>query len=190
MQQDVLGLDVTVNDAVAVGVVECGRHLGRDLDCIVHRQLLLAADPVTHRLPFDVRHHVEEKAIGLSAVVQRQDVRMLEVGGRLDFAEEPLGADDRGEFRPQHLDGDAAVVLDVLRQVHGGHAALAEFPLEAVAVGQGLGEAGEDVGHLVPPPLSATRWRNSVIQLGETTSWKSSAPERTARTRFPSRDTS
>ena len=94
---------------------------------------------------------------------------MLEVGGRLDLAQEPLGADDRGEFGPQHLDCHLAVVLEVLGQVHGGHAALAELALEAVAVRQGFGQAGKDVGHLEPPLLSATRGRNSVIQLGETT---------------------
>jgi hypothetical protein len=34
-----------------------------------------------------------------------------------------------------------AVVLEVLREVDGGHAALPQLPLEAVAVGQGGGEA-------------------------------------------------
>ena len=72
---------------------------------------------------------------------------MLQVGGGLDFAEEPLGADDGGQLGPQDLDGDLAVVLEVLRQVDGGHAARAELALEAVAVGERLGEAGEDVGH-------------------------------------------
>ena len=62
-----------------------------------------------------------------------------------DLGEESLGADDRGQFRPQHLDRDAAVVPDVLGQVDGGHAALPELALEAVAVRQGLGEAGKDV---------------------------------------------
>jgi hypothetical protein len=37
------------------------------------------------------------------------------------------------------------------------------------------------------PRLSATRCRNSVIQLGETTSWKSSESEVMASTRLPSR---
>ena len=61
--------------------------------------------------------------------------------------EEPLGADDGGQFRPQHLDRHAAVVLDVLGQVDGGHAALAELALEAVAVGEGFGQAGEGTRH-------------------------------------------
>ena len=72
---------------------------------------------------------------------------MLELGGDLDLAQEPLGTDDRGELGMQHLDGDLAVVLEVLRQVDGGHAAPAELALDQVAVGQGGGEAGKGVGH-------------------------------------------
>ncbi len=68
---------------------------------------------------------------------------MLKIRRCLDFTQEALGADDRRQLGPQHLDGDLAVVLDVLGQVHGGHAALAELALEAVAVGQGLGQAGK-----------------------------------------------
>ena len=129
VQQDVLGLDVAVDDAVAVGVVERGGHFHRDPDRVVHRQLLLAADPVADRLALDIRHHVEEEAVGLPAVEERQDVRMLEVRGRRDLGKEPLGADDRRQLGPEHLDRHAPVVPDVLRQVDGGHAALAELPL-------------------------------------------------------------
>ena len=52
-----------------------------------------------------------------------------------------------GEFGPQHLDGDLAVVLQVLGEVDRGHAARANLPLDGVAVGEGGGEAGELVGH-------------------------------------------
>ena len=61
---------------------------------------------------------------------------MLQVSGGLDLGQEPRGADDCGEFRAQDLDGDLAVVLEVVREVHGGHAASAELALDPVAVGQ------------------------------------------------------
>ena len=60
--------------------------------------------------------------------MQRQDVRVLEIGGGLDLAQEPLGADHRGQLGAQDLDRDLAVVLEVLREVHRGHAALARAP--------------------------------------------------------------
>ena len=66
---------------------------------------------------------------------------MLEAGGGLDFGEEALGAEDGAELGVQDLDGDLAVVLEVLGEVDGGHAALAELTLDAVAIGEGDGEA-------------------------------------------------
>ena len=55
---------------------------------------------------------------------------MLQVGGRPDLAEKPLGADHGGELRAHDLDGDLAVVPEILRQVDGGHAAGPELALE------------------------------------------------------------
>ena len=72
---------------------------------------------------------------------------MLEVGGELDLGQEPLGADDGGELGPKHLERDPAVVAEVLGEVDGGHAAGADLPLEAVAVGQGGLEPAEQLGH-------------------------------------------
>ena len=36
----------------------------------------------------------------------------------------------------QHLDGDVAIVLEVVCEEHGGHAASANFSLDAVTAGQ------------------------------------------------------
>jgi hypothetical protein len=51
----------------------------------------------------------------------------------LNLREEPLGPDDGGELGAEDLDGDFAVVLQVLREVHRGHPALAELALDGVA---------------------------------------------------------
>jgi hypothetical protein len=53
------------------------------------------------------------------------------------------------KVRVQHLDGHVALVPQVVREVHGGHAASTEFTLHAVAVGEGGGEALRDLGHVV-----------------------------------------
>ena len=68
---------------------------------------------------------------------------MLQRGGGLDLHHEPLGAEHGGELGLQDLERDLAVVLEVLGEVDGGHAALAELALDAVAVGEGGGEAVE-----------------------------------------------
>ncbi len=72
---------------------------------------------------------------------------MLEIGGYFDLLDEPLGADHRGEFGAQHLDGDLALVLQVLGEIHGRHAAFAEVAFDLVAVGEGGREPGGDLGH-------------------------------------------
>ena len=65
---------------------------------------------------------------------------MLERRGGLDLDDEPLGTEHRRELGLQHLERDVAVVLEVVRQVHGGHAAGAEFTLDGVATGESRGE--------------------------------------------------
>ena len=49
VQQDVLGLDVAVDDAVPVRVVERVGDLARDAHGLVDRQLRLAVEPVAQR---------------------------------------------------------------------------------------------------------------------------------------------
>ncbi len=65
--------------------------------------------------------------------MERKDVRVLEVRGRLDLAEEPLGSHHGGWLRLQDLQRDLALVLQVVRQVDGRHSTFAQFGLDAVA---------------------------------------------------------
>ena len=112
------------------------------------RELLLAVEPVAQRLALDEGHDVEEVAVGLARVEQRQDVRVLEVGRELDLGQEALGADHGGELGAQDLERDAAVVPDVLGEIDRGHAAGADLAVEAVAVRQGGLEPAEQFGHV------------------------------------------
>ena len=65
---------------------------------------------------------------------------MGEPGGEPDLALEALGAECGGELGAEDLDGDVAVVLEVVGEVDGGHAALAQLALEAVAGGEGVSQ--------------------------------------------------
>ena len=150
VEQDVFGLDVTVDHAVAVGVVQGVGHGDGDLDRLVDAELRFAVELGAERLAVDERHHVVEEAVGGAGIEERQDVRVLQRGGGLDFHHEPVGADDGGELGLEDLEGDLAIVLEILGQVHGGHAALAELPLDAVAIGEGGDEAGKRIGHRTP----------------------------------------
>ena len=137
---------------MAVGVVERVGDLAGDPYGLVHRELLLARQPDAEALALDVRHDVEDEAVGLARVEQRQNVGVLEVGGGLDLGQEPLGAEDGGQLGTEHLERHLAVVAHVVGEIDGGHAALAHLALEAVAVGQGGAQVRERLGHGVHAP--------------------------------------
>jgi hypothetical protein len=77
-------------------------------------------------------------------------VRVLQPRRGADLGEETFRAQCGTQVRMQHLDRDVALVLEVMREVDGGHAAGAEFALEAVAVGQCGGKAFEHAHRDVP----------------------------------------
>ena len=55
----------------------------------------------------------------------------------LDLAGEAVRAERGGELGAEHLDRDLAIVLQVLGEVDGGHAALAELALDPVGGAEG-----------------------------------------------------
>ncbi len=137
VEEDVLGLDVAVDHAVTVGVVERGGHLDADPDGSLDGQLLLPHEPVTQRLALEIGGDVEDRAVHRPRVEEGHDVRMLQVGGGGDLVQEPVGADGSGELGPHDLDGDVAIVPEIVGQIDRGHAARAELPLDPVATCQG-----------------------------------------------------
>ena len=66
---------------------------------------------------------------------------MRQAGDSLDFAQDALGADGRGHFGVEDLDRHSTVVLQVLSEEHGGHAAPTERALDPVAVREGGSKA-------------------------------------------------
>src|SRR5207245_315447 len=107
-------------------------------------KLLLAVEQITQRFPFHERHHVIEVTSRAARVVQRQDVRMLQLGRDLDLALEPLQTDDCRHGGMQHLDGHEALVFQVLGQEHRGHPPAPQLTLKRVAIAEVLGQRGEE----------------------------------------------
>src|SRR5262249_17043424 len=107
------------------------------------RERAFAGEPAPERLALDVRHDVIEEPTGFTRVVQWQDVRVSELGRDLYLAQEARAADRFRQLRPQHLNRDLAMVLEVLGQVDRSHAPLAQHALDVVPVCQRGGQADE-----------------------------------------------
>jgi len=65
-QHDVFGLDVAVDDAVLVGVLQGATDLARDLECGVERELGFGGQALPERLALGERHDVIHQAAGLA----------------------------------------------------------------------------------------------------------------------------
>ena len=91
-EENVLRLHIAVNHAVAMGVLETVGHFARDPERIGQRELPFALETSPERLSLDVGHGEPEQAVGLTGVVDREDVRVLQPRRRSDLAQEPLAA--------------------------------------------------------------------------------------------------
>ena len=151
LEEDVLGLEIPVDHAVPVRVIERVGAGDGDAEGVVHRELLLPLEPGAERFPLHERHHVEEMPVGLAAVEQGEQIGVLEIRRDLDLGEEPLDAQHRTELGIQQLERHGTVVAQIAGEIDRGHAAGADLALDGVAVRQGFFELGEDV-HGIPEP--------------------------------------
>jgi hypothetical protein len=135
-EQNVLGLYVAVDDAVAVGAVECVGYFGRDSECIVQRELSLAAEPSAETLALHVRHGKPELTGYLAGVVDRKDVGMLQAGGQFDLAHEALGSQRVRELWMKQLQRDGSIVTEIAGQVDCRHAPASQLAFDKISAGQ------------------------------------------------------
>ena len=100
---------------------------------LVDRQLLLASSRARERLAFDERHDVVQQAVARARIEQREEVRVLEIRGDSDLAQESLDAEHGAELRIEDLERDEAVVLEIAREEDRRHAAATDLTLDRVA---------------------------------------------------------
>ena len=85
---------------MAVGVAQGVRRFTGDLQCVRERELPLPVQPTPQGFALHERHHVVQPAGGLTGVVEREDMRVVETGSGFDLAEEPLRAERSRELGP------------------------------------------------------------------------------------------
>ena len=149
LAQDVARLDVAVDDASRVSERERVDHVVHDARDFADAERLLPLERRAERLAVDERHRVPEEVALLAGGQERHDVRVVELGGDLNFAAEALSIDAGREVGREHLDDDLSAEGAVDRYEHSAHAAAGELGLELVAGAERGLQLFREVGHLV-----------------------------------------
>jgi len=138
VEQDVAGLDITVNQSGVVRGLERGGGLGRDARRSVRCQSAFAGERSRQVSSLDQLHHHVWRGIR-PEVVYRHDVRVRDgcSPSRLDLEAlaEPLILAELGAHQ---LHRDRAVELIVVAAVHGGHAATPDLGTDPIATSDAL----------------------------------------------------
>ena len=103
------------------------------------RTVVITGPGSSNTVTYCGRQFTEYKAVvgpGGTRVEQRQDVGVGQVGGDLDLAQEPLGAQGCSQVGTQYLDRYFAIMPYVVGEIHRGHAALTDLTVDLVAAGQ------------------------------------------------------
>jgi hypothetical protein len=137
--EDVLGLQVAMDDALVVSSGEAIGDRSADLQCLSGWQGA-AGEPLAQRLAFEQLHHrirdggARPRSGDVHAeIVNCQDVGMRERGDRLGLALEPGACRLVGrQVRGKHLDGDVSIELLVTRLENLAHPAGAKRRDDAV----------------------------------------------------------
>jgi hypothetical protein len=132
--QDVARLDVPVDQAPAVGDVQRPADLPEDRQRLPGVEAALLGQHALEVGPVDVAHGDVEHALGVAGLVDRQHVGMVDGGGELRLADEPLPEPlVLGQLGRDDLERDPPAEAEVLGPVHHGHPAPPDERLNAVA---------------------------------------------------------
>jgi hypothetical protein len=99
-QQNVPWFDVTMDDAMRVGVPERISDFARNPRCVCYGKGTVTEEPLAKRFPLDVWHDVIENFAAGGRVVERKNVRVGKAGRDLDFPQEALWAQADSHFGP------------------------------------------------------------------------------------------
>ena len=132
--EDVGGLDVAVDDAVDVRVVEPFADIDRDVQLAAHAQLLRAGHALLQILPLEELHREVGLTLVLAEVVDGDDVAVRQLTGGPGLAEESFTeVSALVNRRRDHLDRHRPLQQRVVGAVHDTHPALSQSLEELIA---------------------------------------------------------
>ena len=153
VDHDVLGLEVAVDDADPVGLVQALGDLAADGDGLGLGQVARAADEALEVLAADELHGDEGRESLLADVEHAADVAVGDLAGELDLVPETL---DRLRVRCdlglEELEGDLFLDPGVVDLVDAAHPALAQLLDDLVAAGEGRAPGQLGVGRRLDGP--------------------------------------
>jgi hypothetical protein len=120
-QQDILGLDIAVNYAVSVGVIQSQRDFTRDAYGLPYWELLFPLEPISQTFALHIRHRIPEEACGFTGIEHRKEMGMLQTRGKFDLSQEALGTYGGCQIGAEHLECYQAIVFHVQRPVNRRH---------------------------------------------------------------------
>lgn len=147
--QDVFGLDITVDESGRVSDSEGAQDRREDPHGFPHRQRARVVDPLAQGVSLDIFHDEADLAVFFHQVVDRHDRGVTQACSKLAFSPKPrqLGLVASGA-RWQYFDRDAAPETVVDGQPHRAHATVGDLPDESVPIrdepAQGQGAARFD----------------------------------------------
>src|SRR5262249_8143162 len=119
LEQDVLGLQIAVDDARAVRMVQGVGDLAGETYGLAYRNASVPVQSSAQGFALDERSDVVDETARFARVVEREDVRMNEASGDADFLEEAFAPMPCRVVDLQHLDRDAALMAEIVGEKHG-----------------------------------------------------------------------
>jgi hypothetical protein len=127
VQQDVGRLDVAVDEAMPMGMVQAFRHPGDDLDGLRGGQPPLLQPCLQVGALDELPHDVAEAVVGAAEVVHGKDGGVVEGGQHARLGQVRLGVGGGGDaLAPRHLDSDVAAQVVVVAAVDDAEGARAQ----------------------------------------------------------------
>ena len=156
-----------MDHALRMCVGECLGHVLCNLNGVVYWKLVLTVQLLPERLALHKRHHIEQERVRFPGIEERQDVRVLEVGGCLDLGQEAVRTDHCGQLRLEHLERDLAFMAQVVREEDGRHPAFADLAVDLVATFERRVQPVDHVRHV----SSACEGLRPMGVLGQVPTW-------------------
>jgi hypothetical protein len=156
--QDVGGLQIAVNDVLAVRVRDCAEHLQKEYEPLIDPKLVRIAVR-GERFPGDELHGEKGLAPSTHAgVINMRDVRVRQVREDVAFAGEPIGelSSQQMDVGQLQRDGARGERVGAHRQPHRAHAATADLANQPVEADDRVGlkcRLNQSHGLALPIPL-------------------------------------